>query len=154
MHVQREFENARGGRLRLRVGVSYRLRRANRRSRNNLVIVHMGRQCGTRVRLLSALMFSLHTSQLIEYTLEPNPDAEDDRNAPAEKLALSFSTADVVILGWRLYRISVVLRENDLASVHVLPKRYGDYDSAQPYVASITVTPVGKDTIHSMTNPT
>jgi hypothetical protein len=39
--------------------VIYRLRCGNRRCRNNLVIVHMGRHCGTRVRPGSALMFSL-----------------------------------------------------------------------------------------------
>ena len=45
-----------------------------------------------------------HAGQLIDYTLEPNPDAEDDKNAPPQKLALAFSTADVVVLGWRLGR--------------------------------------------------
>jgi hypothetical protein len=58
-HVQREFENARGLRLKLRTEVSYRLRCGNRRCRNNFVIVHMGRHCGTHVRPVSALMFSL-----------------------------------------------------------------------------------------------
>ena len=37
-----------------------------------------------------------HTSQLIDYTLEPNPDAGDDKDAPPLKLAIAFSTADVV----------------------------------------------------------
>jgi hypothetical protein len=37
--------------------VIYRLRFGNRRSRDGFVM-HMGRQCGTRVRPLSALMFS------------------------------------------------------------------------------------------------
>ncbi len=38
----------------------------------------------------------------MEFTLEPNPDAGDDKNAPRQKLALAFSTVDVVILGWSL----------------------------------------------------
>jgi hypothetical protein len=42
------------------------------------------------------------TSQLIEYTLEPNPDAADDKDIPPQRLALVFSTADVEVLGWRL----------------------------------------------------
>jgi hypothetical protein len=51
-----------------------------------------------------------HASQLIEYTLEPNPDAEDDNGGraqapPSEKLSFAFSTADVVVLGWRLGRL-------------------------------------------------
>ena len=85
-----------------------------------------------------------HISQLIDYTLEPNPDAEDNKNAPPQKLALAFSTADVVILGWRLSRLADLLRENDLATVRVLPKRYADLDQGRPFVASIIITPIGK----------
>ncbi|MBU6410227.1 MAG: hypothetical protein KGR98_07555 [Verrucomicrobia bacterium] len=83
-----------------------------------------------------------HTSQLIEYTLEANPDAEDDKNAPPQKFALAFSTADVVILGWRLGLLADKLQENDLAAVRALPKRYADVDRHTPFVASITVTSI------------
>ena len=85
-----------------------------------------------------------HTSQLIDYTLEPNPDAGDNKNAPPQKLALAFSTADVVILGWRLSRLADALRENRLAAVGKLPKRYADLDRNKPFVASITITPIAK----------
>jgi hypothetical protein len=85
-----------------------------------------------------------HTSQLIDYTLEPNPHAEDEKNALPQKLALGFSTADVVILGWRLGRLADLLRENELATVHVLPKRYADLAPARPFVASIIITPISK----------
>jgi len=85
-----------------------------------------------------------HTSQLIDYTLEPNPDAGEDKNAPPQELALAFSTADVVILGWRLGRLADLLRENELASVHVLSKRYADLDRVRPFVVSITITPINK----------
>jgi hypothetical protein len=50
--------------------VIYRLRRRNRRSRNDVVIVHMGRQCGTRVRPVSALMFS---NQALQRTRPSRP---------------------------------------------------------------------------------
>ena len=83
-----------------------------------------------------------HTSQLIDYTLEPNPDAGEDKNAPPQKLVLAFSTADVVILGWRLGRLADLLRENNLATVHVLSKRYADLDRSRPFVASIIITPI------------
>jgi hypothetical protein len=33
-----------------------------------------------------------HTSQLIDYTLEPNPDPGEDKNAPPQRLALASST--------------------------------------------------------------
>jgi len=87
------------------------------------------------------------TSQLMDYTLEPNPDAEDDNGGRAQapqKLVLAFSTADVVVLGWRLGTLADKLRENDLATVHVLPKRFGDLDRAKPFVVSISITPVAK----------
>ena len=89
-----------------------------------------------------------HTSQLIDYTLEPNPDAGDDNGgraqAPPQKLALAFSTADVVILGWRLGLLADKLQENDLAAVRALAKRYAEVDRHMPFVASITITPIAK----------
>jgi len=85
-----------------------------------------------------------HSSQLIDYTLEPNPGADNDKTMPQQKLVLSFSTADVVILGWRLGRLADLLRENQLATVHVLPKRYADLDRARPFVASIIIATINK----------
>jgi hypothetical protein len=85
-----------------------------------------------------------HTSQLMEYTLEPNPDAGDDKNEPPQKLALAFSTADVVILGWRLGLLADKLQENDLAAVRVLSKHYAELVAHAPFVAAITITPVSK----------
>ena len=90
-----------------------------------------------------------HASQLIEYSLAPNPEADKDEDrrepAPPEKLALAFSTADVVVLGWRLGRLADSLSENKLAAIGVLSKRYADFDRDKPLVASITITPIGKD---------
>ena len=83
-----------------------------------------------------------HTSQLIDYMLEPNPDAEDDKNALPQKLSLAFSTADAVILGWRLGPLADKLQENDPATVRALSKRYADVDRHVPFVASISVTPI------------
>jgi len=85
-----------------------------------------------------------HTSQLIDYTLEPNPNQGEDQNAPPQKLTLTFSTADVVILGWRLGRLADLLRENNLATIHVLSKRYADLDRARAFVVSIIITPISR----------
>lgn len=85
-----------------------------------------------------------HASQLIEYTLEPNPDAEDDKEAPPEKLSFVFSTADVVVLGWRFGRLADCLRENKLAAIGILPKRYADFDRTKAFVASIKITQIEK----------
>ena len=84
------------------------------------------------------------TSQLIEYTLEPNPDAADDKDIPPQRLALVFSTADVEVLGWRLGHLADKLQENDLAAVRALAKRYADADRHMPFVTSITITPIAK----------
>ena len=89
------------------------------------------------------------TSQLMDYTLEPNPDAEDDNGGraqapPPQKLALAFSTADVVVLGWRLSHLADKLQENDLAAVRVLPKRFAEVDRHMPFVSSISITPIAK----------
>jgi len=86
-----------------------------------------------------------HSSQLIDYTLEPNSDAGDDQDAPPQKLSLAFSTADVVLLGWRLGFLAEKLRENKLAAVAVLPKRYAELERIAVFVSSITITPVGKE---------
>jgi len=85
-----------------------------------------------------------HTGQLIHYTIGSNPDAHDDKNAPPQKFALAFSTADVVILGWRLEFLATKLGENELATVRVLSKRCEDLDRVKSFVASIKITPIAK----------
>jgi hypothetical protein len=57
---------------------------------------------------------------------------------------LTFSTADVVILGWRLETLANKLCENELAVVRILPKRYAEVDRFKTFVASIEITPVEK----------
>lgn len=84
-------------------------------------------------------------SQLIHYTLEPNPEAESDKNKPSQKLTLAFATADVVVTGWRLHSLCDRLRDGDLLAVRALPDRYSNLDRNKPYVASITVTPIAKE---------
>ena len=84
-----------------------------------------------------------NTSQLIHYTLEPNPDHDTDDNAP-QKLALAFSTADVVILGSRLGWLAERLRENHLGGVRPRANCQREPDSNQPFVVSIKITPIEK----------
>jgi hypothetical protein len=85
-----------------------------------------------------------HSSQLIHYTVEPNPAAGEDRDAPPEKLALAFGTADVVVLGWRLGLLADHLQDNTLAAVRTLPRRYAELDGTKPFVATIAITPLAK----------
>ena len=88
---------------------------------------------------------AFHSSQLIESAPEPNPDAEDDKNEPPQKLSLAFSTADVVVLGWRLGHLADQLQENSLAAVRVLPKRYAEAVGHSAFVASIVITPIARE---------
>jgi len=88
-----------------------------------------------------------HTSQLIDYTLKANSDAGDDKAAPPQKLTLAFSTADVVIFGWRLDRLADLLRDNELSSVRELPKSYAEMDvySTNPFATCIKIAPIIKE---------
>lgn len=85
-----------------------------------------------------------HTSQLIEYALAPNPNAEHEKDAPPQMFSLAFSTADVVILGWRLDRLAKLLQENRLASVSCLHKRYAELEPQKSFVSSIQIKSVGE----------
>lgn len=85
-----------------------------------------------------------HSSHLIEYTLEENPEAEADAKTPPEKLVLAFSTADVTISGWRLGRLADALRDNELASVAAASKRTGELDLTKPHIAAIVIMPMEK----------
>jgi len=87
---------------------------------------------------------AFNSSQFIGYSLDPNPNAEDDKNAPPQKLSLAFSTADVVLLGWRLDGLADRLDENKLAAVCILPKRYAELERNAAFVSAITITPIGK----------
>ena len=86
-----------------------------------------------------------NVSQLIDYSLDPNPEAETDRNEPPQKLSIAFSTADVVILGWRLDFLANKLRDNSLMAVGLLPKRYAELARIPAYVSSIVITPIAKN---------
>ena len=108
------------------------------------MITTQARQCSVSARALRHQFSQNDDGNLAGNTLEPNPDAGENKDAPPQRLALAFSTADVVILGWRLGRLADLLRENNLAMVHVLPKRYADLDRVRPFVASIIITPIGK----------
>jgi hypothetical protein len=69
---------------------------------------------------------------------------ENNRSIPIPMIRIAFSTADVVILGWRLSRLADCLCENRLAAVGTLPKRYAELDHSKPFVASISITPLAK----------
>jgi hypothetical protein len=88
---------------------------------------------------------AFNTSHLIGFSLDPNPDAGDDKNEPPQKLSLAFSTADVVLLGWRLGFLADKLRENKLAAIGILPKRYAELERTPVFVSAITITPIAKN---------
>ena len=132
----------------VRVRRSDMLREAIRAEKRRMLARVSGESGPQRERLLREIAAAndhgFHTSQLIDYTIGPNPDTLDDRNSPPEKFALAFSTADVVILGWRLGYLATKLCENELATVRILPKRPEDVDRFKSFVASIKITPIEK----------
>ena len=81
---------------------------------------------------------------MIGFSLDPNPGAETDKNEPPQKLSLVFSTADVVLLGWRLDFLADRLRENTLVAVGIIPKRYAELDRAAVFVSAIKIEAVNK----------
>jgi hypothetical protein len=88
--------------------------------------------------------YGFHASQLLDYHLQPNPAAGNEKNAPPEKLTLAFSTADVVLTGWRLDSLADHLRDGELLAVRSLAGRYANIDRSKTYVTAITVTPITK----------
>jgi hypothetical protein len=83
-------------------------------------------------------------AQLLHYTCEPNPAALGVPEAPPERLTLDFSTADIVILGWRLTRIVDAVREHKLLWVRALDPRYANADAHKPFVAEIVIQPLDR----------
>ncbi len=83
-------------------------------------------------------------SQLLHYTLEPNPAAEDAKGAPPERLTFSFHTADVVVTGARLAKLVELIQSHKLASVMVLDARYANAEGGLPWVGKIAIERLDK----------
>ncbi len=78
-------------------------------------------------------------SQLLHYTLEPDPELPLDSPGPKERLVFAFSTADVVVFGARLSFLVDLLRDHKLTAVWPLAERYSNLEPSQPFVSSITI---------------
>ena len=78
-------------------------------------------------------------SQLLHYTLEPDPELPLDSPAPRDRLVFAFSTADVVVFGARLALLADLVREHKLAAVWLLAERYSNLEPTQPFVSGITI---------------
>jgi hypothetical protein len=82
-------------------------------------------------------------SQLLHYSVEANTAAKD---GPPDKLTLGFSTADVVVTGWRLEQLADEVRGHKGGIVKTLPNAVR-YEQLQPNacaVAKIEVKPIAK----------
>ncbi len=80
-------------------------------------------------------------SCLCHYSLDPVGGGELE--AP-ERLAIGFSTADVVVTGARLGKLVEALREHSLEWVAALDPRYAATLGRNPWVASITIAWIDK----------
>ena len=85
--------------------------------------------------------YGFHASQLLHYRLE----TEETTGHPPHKLTLGFGTADVILTGWRLDRVTAHVRDGDLLAVRTSTVRYAAFSQNKPQVASIIVTPIAKE---------
>lgn len=83
-------------------------------------------------------------SHLLRFVHGINPDAELQPNAPVERLLISFSTHDVVLLGWSLQSLVPLLCNGQLASVHVAEARYLAIATNTPFVCDIDIRPASQ----------
>lgn len=80
------------------------------------------------------------SSQLRQDHLDTNPQSGSGRSPG--KAILGFATADVILLRWRLGRLTNNVRDGELLSVRTLPARSENIDPTKPFVASITLASV------------
>jgi len=83
-------------------------------------------------------------AHLVNYVLEANPESDGDKDAPPDRLTFYFSSHDVVLLGWRLIRLTEALKRERLPSVSVTEQRYSEIHRTLPAVSKIKVKPIAE----------
>ena len=78
-------------------------------------------------------------SQLVNYIFDPNPELSRGKDAPPERLTLSFSTHDVIVTGWWLLALRPLLLSAKLAALCAADTRYANVARTKPFVAEISV---------------
>jgi len=82
-------------------------------------------------------------SHLLYYRLAPRDAvAGDGADAAPQMLTLAFSTADVVLTGWRLERVTELIHDGKLAAVRTIPTRHVGLTGNRPAVVSIAINPL------------
>lgn len=84
-------------------------------------------------------------NHLLHFRHEVNPDAELQPNAPSERVVISFSAHEVVLLGWSLQGLVPLLCTGQLASVHASGVRYLAESNNAPFVCDISINPPSKE---------
>jgi len=82
---------------------------------------------------------------LLNYQLDKNPNAELHAATPPDRLSLSFSTHDVLLLGWRLSKVLDPLDRARIASLIARLPRYANLEKEKAFIAEIIVKPAQKD---------
>lgn len=109
------------------------------RRRGNRCYEESGRAAFIEFRPNPRTRQGFSVSQLLHYTLEPDPELPLDSPAPRDRLVFAFSTADVVVFGARLAFLADLVREHKLAAVWPLGERYSNLEPSQPFVSGITI---------------
>lgn len=81
-------------------------------------------------------------THLLGMTLESNSDFKLGGDAPPERLILSFSGHDVVIVGWRLRAVRKLLASGDRIVVRARDARYATVSGDEPFVSEIRVVEI------------
>jgi hypothetical protein len=73
------------------------------------------------------------------FVLEKNPERKDQKLDPPDQFRLFFTTAVVVLKGWRLEMMASVLANGTVASVHVVEKELAKLMIEEPWVTEIQI---------------
>jgi hypothetical protein len=94
---------------------------------------------------LDGRVYGFPYAHLLNYVCEKNPVYAAHPDVPPDRFSLTFSTHNVVLLGWRLSGLVPLLRQGKLASVIAVPTRYYGLSKDEPFIADIKVSLAQKD---------
>lgn len=82
-------------------------------------------------------------AQLLHYRLFlRDVPAGDGADAAPQVLTMAFSTADVIITGWRLERVTEILQDGKLVAVKTIPARHVGLTGNRPAIVAIEIRPL------------
>lgn len=81
---------------------------------------------------------------LLHFDHARNPDTELQPHAPTERLVCTFSSHDLILLGWHMKPLVQLLGSGRLATIHLRDARYRGLNPDTPFVCECTVGSLSK----------